>query len=97
MSVSPFPFPILETKRLVLREWEESDAEALFRSFSSPEVVMYTPLHAHTDVAMSLSTVRRFRARFHEKREGIAWAIARKGHPCVRRAGLRADQHYSYR
>jgi ribosomal-protein-alanine N-acetyltransferase len=75
---SLFPFPILETERLILREWEESDADALFQLFSREEVVRYTPISVHTDPARSLATVKRFRARFHEQQQGMVWAITRK-------------------
>jgi ribosomal-protein-alanine N-acetyltransferase len=75
---SPFPFPILETERLILREWLDSDVEAMFNLFGREEVVRYTPIIPHTDPSLSLATIKRFRARFHEKQEGMVWAIIRK-------------------
>ncbi len=75
---SPFPFPILETERLILREWQDEDVNALFKLFGSEEVVRYTPVVCHTDPEQSMQTMRRFRARFHEKHEGIVWAVERK-------------------
>lgn len=74
----PFPFPILETERLILREWQDIDAEAMFKLFGSEEVIRYTPVERHTSPERSLQTILRFRARFYEKHEGIVWAIERK-------------------
>lgn len=75
---SPFPFPILETERLTLREWLDSDVEAMFRLFGREEVVRYTPVERHETLDRSLLGIKRFRARFYEKHEGIVWAIERK-------------------
>ena len=35
---------ILETERLILRPWEESDANDLFQYASHPEVGLYIPV-----------------------------------------------------
>lgn len=41
---------ILETNRLILRPWEESDAENLYKYASSPEVGPIAGWPAHTSV-----------------------------------------------
>ena len=42
MKIREFPkdFPKMETKRLVLRQLEESDAEALFENYADEEIAM---------------------------------------------------------
>ncbi|MCC8182042.1 MAG: GNAT family N-acetyltransferase [Clostridiales bacterium] len=49
----------LETPRLLLRYWEESDAPALFRCASDPEIGRWTGFPPHTGVADSRDTIRR--------------------------------------
>lgn len=49
---------MLETKRLILRPWEESDAEDLYRYASSPEVGPIAGWPVHTSVENSRSIIR---------------------------------------
>ncbi len=49
---------ILETKRLILRPWEERDAEELFRYASSPLVGPAAGWPVHTSVENSLEIIR---------------------------------------
>ena len=49
---------ILETKRLLLRPWEESDAPELYRYASSPEVGPITGWPVHTSVENSRQIIR---------------------------------------
>ncbi|MCI8327348.1 MAG: GNAT family N-acetyltransferase [Lachnospiraceae bacterium] len=49
---------ILETKRLILRPWEETDAEDLYRYASSPEVGPIAGWPVHTSVENSLEIIR---------------------------------------
>ena len=49
---------ILETNRLILRPWEESDAENLYKYASSPEVGPIAGWPAHTSVENSLDIIR---------------------------------------
>ena len=48
----------ITTDRLVLRHWRESDAEALFRYASAPEVAYGTGFAAHESVEHSLRIIR---------------------------------------
>ena len=48
---------ILETNRLILRPWEESDAENLYKYANSPEVGPIAGWPAHTSVENSLDTI----------------------------------------
>ena len=45
--------PILETKRLLLRSSDLSDAEDTFEFISDPEVTKYTFWHVHHSIADS--------------------------------------------
>lgn len=49
---------ILETKRLILRPWQESDAESLYKYASSPEVGPAAGWPVHTSVENSLDIIR---------------------------------------
>ena len=49
---------ILETNRLILRPWEESDAENLYKYANSPEVGPIAGWPAHTSVENSLDIIR---------------------------------------
>ena len=49
---------ILETKRLVLRPWRESDAETLFKYASDPEVGPRAGWQPHKSVEESLDIIR---------------------------------------
>ncbi|MFJ7928520.1 GNAT family N-acetyltransferase [Peribacillus sp. NPDC096448] len=71
-------FPILETKRLVLREMAEGDAADILKCFSNPDVLRYygqTPL-TNTDQVKKL--IKKFSKNF-EVRHGIKWGIELKG------------------
>ncbi len=50
---------ILETKRLILRQWEESDAEILFKYASHPDVGPIAGWADHTSVENSSEIIRR--------------------------------------
>ena len=49
---------MLETPRLILRPWEEADAESLYQYASAPEVGPAAGWPAHTSVADSLNVIR---------------------------------------
>lgn len=49
---------ILETKRLILRPWQESDAEDLYQYASSPQVGPIAGWPVHTSVENSLEIIR---------------------------------------
>ena len=49
---------IMETDRLILRPWQESDAEDLYRYASDPQVGPIAGWPVHTSVENSLETIR---------------------------------------
>ena len=49
---------MLETKRLILRRWEDSDAEDMYRYASDPDVGPIAGWPAHQSVDESLDVIR---------------------------------------
>lgn len=49
---------MIETERLILRPWEESDAEALFKYASDPEIGPIAGWQPHASVGDSLEIIR---------------------------------------
>ena len=49
---------ILETRRLILRPWKDSDAEALLRHASCKEVAIPAGFAPHTDIEKSREVIR---------------------------------------
>ena len=76
------PFPALETPRLILRQLDPSDADAVFRNHSDPEVARYLGRDADTTME---PTLRRLQQVFDAIREhsGIRWGIVRRDEPAV--------------
>ena len=68
---------MLETKRLILRELQPEDAEAIFRILSDEQVVRYYDT-LMTQLEQAQSVIARHRKRF-ENNEGIRWGITLKG------------------
>ena len=71
-------FPILETKRLVLRELVEGDAADLLKCFSNPDVLRYNGPTPLTNTDQLKQIIRNFSKSFEEK-HGIKWGIEWKG------------------
>ena len=57
----------METERMLLRYWEESDAEALFKYASDPDVGPRAGWPAHKSVEESREIIRTF---FHNETTG---------------------------
>ncbi len=62
----------METERILLRHWQESDAEALFKYASDPDVGPRAGWPAHKSVEESREIIRTF---FHNE---TTWAIVLK-------------------
>ena len=67
-------FPVLQTERLILRNPQVADAEAIFRIMSDPQVLRYFGSAPMTDPEQALRRIASFHADFAAK-EGIRWAI----------------------
>lgn len=67
---------IIESERILLREFEPSDAAQLHPVFSDPEANRHT-VRVHTDVAQTLAWIEAIRVGY--TRQGFApWAVVRK-------------------
>lgn len=74
MTKPPAPFPLLETRRLVLRDVREEDADDLFRMLSDPRVVEFDnwlPMKKRREA----ERLARWMGRLWPKRAGVGWAI----------------------
>ncbi len=74
------PFPVLSTKRLLLRAIVPSDARALFVLRSDPRVMQ----HIGRPIAKTLEDVEALMRDMQDafqKRTGIVWALTRLGDP----------------
>lgn len=49
---------MIETKRLILRPWQDGDAEALFKYASAPDIGPIAGWPPHTSVENSLEIIR---------------------------------------
>jgi ribosomal-protein-alanine N-acetyltransferase len=70
-------FPALETARLLLRELNAGDGQALFAVFADDEVTRFYNVDTMDDVAPAQTIIARMRSRYTE-RVGIRWAIVDK-------------------
>lgn len=70
-------FPVLETKRLILRELVKSDVEDLFEIFSSDEVMKYYGMFPIESQEELLKVIENFSKGFEEERI-IRWGIQTK-------------------
>jgi ribosomal-protein-alanine N-acetyltransferase len=71
-------FPRLETPRLILRQIQLSDADALFATFSDEAVMEFYGELPHRSVEDSRDLIRR-QHHWYAQREGIRWGITRRG------------------
>ncbi|HEX8728199.1 MAG TPA: GNAT family protein [Ktedonobacterales bacterium] len=70
--------PVIETSRLILRGIRESDAEAIFATFSDPQTLEFYDALPHQSVEESRELIREI-AGWYARREGIRWGITLRG------------------
>ena len=70
-------FPQIETERLILRAFEETDAINIFNTYSFDEVTRYYDLETMKDMSEATMILNIFRQRFEEGK-GLRWAIQLK-------------------
>jgi [ribosomal protein S5]-alanine N-acetyltransferase len=70
-------FPYLETDRLILREIQLTDAEAIFRILADPDVTKYQDIATATSIEQAKRLIA-LRAERLRADQGIRWAIATK-------------------
>jgi len=73
-------FPILETERLILREHDLADAEALFAMRTNETVMKYIDRERPKDIFEIKDFISRFRNGY-ENGDNLAWVIALKENP----------------
>jgi [ribosomal protein S5]-alanine N-acetyltransferase len=76
----PENFPVLETERLLLREFSFEDAKDVFEIFSLEEVTRFHNLETMTDVGEAERLVAA-RIALYSHSLGIRWAITKKENP----------------
>jgi ribosomal-protein-alanine N-acetyltransferase len=74
LSIAFATFPVLETKRFLLRAVAPDDTDAIFRMMSDPRVVRYFGTLPMTAPEQAERRVQGITAAF-EQRAGIRWAI----------------------
>ena len=76
-------FPRIETERLILRQIQASDADALFALFSEGDVMEFSGGKVpHQTVEETRAFIRQLQG-WYERHEGIEWGITRKGDDTV--------------
>ncbi|MFD3449842.1 GNAT family N-acetyltransferase [Microbacteriaceae bacterium 4G12] len=70
-------FPVLETKRLVLREITKNDAPSMFQYFSRDDAMKCYGMNTFKDLSQAEALAENFQRAFEEKR-GIRWGIVTK-------------------
>lgn len=75
-------FPILETERLLLAEFEKSDAEELFKIRSDERVLKFLDRDSHKSVEESELMIEGM-IKSYKSKEGINWIIRETNSPDV--------------
>ncbi|MFL5628789.1 MAG: GNAT family N-acetyltransferase [Ktedonobacteraceae bacterium] len=71
-------FPSLTTNRLLLRQIQPQDAEALFATLSDEEAMQFYGHEPHQSLDDTRELIQQIQARY-EQREAIRWGITLKG------------------
>jgi len=71
-------FPVLETKRLILRPMKTDDAKDLFKYYSDDEATGFMNFNSIDDEEKAKEIIENHQQRY-EKKEMIPWAITLKG------------------
>jgi ribosomal-protein-alanine N-acetyltransferase len=70
-------FPTLESSRLIFKEFEESDSQAMFELRSNPKTMRYMDSYSYKTIQEAASMIEQNKKAFQEKK-GINWAIFEK-------------------
>lgn len=80
LTINFVKFPILETERLILREHNLSDADALFAMRTNEDVMKYIDRERPKDLIEIKTFITTFNEGF-ENGDNLAWVIASKENP----------------
>jgi ribosomal-protein-alanine N-acetyltransferase len=72
-------FPVLETKRLILRPITLDDAEFWIRNFSDPDVVEETAFEPPRDIGAAKEEIATYCMKLFSENAGIRWGITING------------------
>jgi len=78
IDVAFMHFPALTTNRLLLRQIQAKDAEALFPIFSDAEAMQFYGHEPHRTIDDTRELIRQMEGRY-ARRESIRWGITLKG------------------
>lgn len=78
LNINFDPFPVLETKRLVLRNLRDSDKQDMYDIRSNPETMQYIPRPLAKTVNDAAEVIKMITG-FTSRNERINWAITEKG------------------
>jgi ribosomal-protein-alanine N-acetyltransferase len=67
------PFPVIQTKRLLLRQFNDQDLENVFRGLSHPQVIEYYGVRY--DTLEAAQDQMNFFSELEENETGIWWAV----------------------
>jgi|SRR6218665_1150559 len=80
LDINFFPFPELETERLLLRRVTAADANVIFEIRSDAETMKFVPRPLVTTIEEALAHIRMIDDKI-DSNEGINWGITVKGNP----------------
>ena len=79
----PDKFPLLKTKRLILRSLVLDDRDAVFLNFSNGDITKFFLEKPFTNIIQADNIIEEFLAEFKQKK-GITWAITcKKNNICI--------------
>src|SRR5437660_11341139 len=73
-------FPVIETERLILRQFTLDDAQAFFLCISDPDIWRYSRRPAQTSLEETIHSLKNLPHRY-EKRTTAPWAMVLTDHP----------------
>lgn len=79
----------LETERLILRKFEENDAERMFLMDSDPEVMKYIGVPTLSDISESQNVIRMIRQQYAENGIGRLAVIEKESNLLIGWSGLK--------
>jgi len=67
-------FPIIETKKIILRELIEEDSNALFDIYSNKKAMKYWDSEIHNNISVTIEMTRHMIKTWYSQK-GISWGI----------------------
>ena len=80
LNINFNPFPNLQTERLVLRQLNDNDAEAVLKMRGNPETMKFIPRPLHKNIDDALAHIKIINDKIDDN-TGINWVISLKNNP----------------